>query len=277
MYHTLPRRASLSPPVLVLLALLCLQAAPAGAQQIDVIPPSGQWVTDRADMLSADEEAALTQKLRTYADTTSTQIVIVTLPGLDGVPIDEYAFALGRRWEVGQAGKDNGAVILVSRDDRGVFIATGYGLEGAVTDAHASRIIRNVVVPSFRQGRFYEGLSGASDAIIAAARGEFESDGPARGARGGEGGLDFATLFVLAIIAFFIFNAVRHGGGGGKGGGGGRRYRRSHGGPPILIWGGGFGGGGGGFGGGFGGGGFGGGGFGGGGGSFGGGGAGGSW
>lgn len=249
------------------------------AQGISVIPPSGEWVTDRGELLSPVEERMLTEKLRSYADTTSTQIVVVTLQSLDGVPAADYAVELGRRWRVGQEGKDNGAVILVSRDEREAFIATGYGLEGSIPDAIASRIYRNIMVPHFRAGRFHSGISEAADALIAAARGEFAAERVEAPRRRQERGLDGATLFVLMIIAYFILSGVRSGGGGS---GGGRRYRRRSGIPPVIIWGGGggggFGGGRGGFGGGgggFGGGGF--GGFGGGGGSFGGGGAGGSW
>ncbi len=251
-------------------------AAAARGQRIDVLPPSGQWVTDAGDLLSPSEERLLTRKLAGYADTTSTQIVVVTVPSLDGVPASDYAVELGRKWGVGQKGKDNGVVILVSRDDRKVFIATGFGLEGAIPDAVASRIVRNILIPNFRQGRYYDGLSAAVDALMRAARGEYTAERTPRGSR--DGGPNVTLIFILVIILFFVISAMRDK--GGKGGKGGRRrtYRR-HGGPPIIIWGGGFGGrhGGGFGGGGFGGGGFGGGGFGGGGGSFGGGGAGGGW
>ncbi|RMF57520.1 MAG: TPM domain-containing protein [Bacteroidetes bacterium] len=250
-------------------------AGPAAAQDLDVLPPSGRWVTDEADLLTPAEERLLTQKLAAYADTTSTQIVIVTLPSLDGVPAADYAVALGRRWGVGQQGQDNGVVILVSRDDRQVFIATGFGLEGAIPDAVAARIVRDILVPNFRQGRFYDGLSAAVDALIQAARGEFRAPPRSRPTSGP--GPDLALVFILLIIAFFVLSALNNRGGPG---GGRRRYRRRSVDPPIIIWGGGwddaFRSGGGGFGGGsFGGGGF--GGFSGGGGSFGGGGAGGSW
>lgn len=248
--------------------LLCIVLLPAArAQTVEVIPPSGQWVTDRGDMLSASEEQALTQKLRSYADTTSTQMIIVTLPDLGGADIGMYATELGQQWQVGQQDKDNGLVILVSRDDRKVFIATGFGLEGAIPDAIAGRIIRNIITPNFRQGRFFQGLSDAVDALILAAAGEYTADEAVRSyERSDDGGMDTATLFVIMIIIYFVITSIRKGGGKG---GGGRRYR-SHGGPPVIIWGGGgggFGGGGGGFGGGFGGGG----------GGFGGGGAGGGW
>lgn len=261
--------------VLLVLAVGVLASLTAAhAQGIEVIPPSGEWVTDQADLLSSSEERLLSQKLAAYADTTSTQIVIVTLPSLDGVPAGDYAVELGREWGVGQEGHDNGAVILVSEGDREMFIATGYGLEGAIPDAVAARIVRNVMRPAFREGRFYAGLSEATDALIAAARGEFEAS-PATPAR--DEGVDAATVFVLIIIAYFVISGLRKGRRGPPGGRRSRRRRKDV--PfPIIIWGGGGhgrGGGFGGFGGGSGGGGF--GGFSGGGGSFGGGGAGGSW
>src|SRR5690606_11797253 len=107
---------SLLPFFVLLSFVVALPALPARAQ--DVVAPSGQWVTDRADLLSPDEEAALNAKLRTYEDTTSTQIVIVTVPDLGGMAASDYATALGRQWGVGQKGQDNGVVVLVSRDDR---------------------------------------------------------------------------------------------------------------------------------------------------------------
>lgn len=247
------------------LLLMGIAAPPLQAQQIDVVPKSNRLVTDRAEMLSSSEERMLEQKLRAYADSTSTQIVVVTIQSLDGAAPSMYATELGRQWGVGQQGKDNGVVVLVSRGDREVFIAPGYGLEGAIPDAIASRIYRNIVRPAFRQGRFYAGLDQATDAIIAAAEGEFSADQVSERSSD-EGGIDIATLFVLMIIAYFFLNGVR------KGGGRGGKKRRRRGDMPFIIFGGG--GHGSGSGGSFGGGG----GFGGfGGGSFGGGGAGGGW
>jgi uncharacterized protein len=273
---TKPRRGILLARCVFFLALALGAAAPRGhalARQVDVIPPEDRLVVDRAGVLSELEAGLLERKLVSYDDSTSTQIVVVILPDLGGVVAADYAVALGRRWGVGQQGRDNGVVVLVSRDDREVFIATGYGVEGAITDAQAGRIVRDIIVPNFRQGRFYQGLNEATDALMAAARGEFTAeDRPVRNDRG-PGGID-PVLILFIIIAIIIF-ATRDTRGGGRGGG--RRYG-GRGGPPIIVWGSGGGGrSGGGFGG-FGGGGFGGGGFGGfGGGSFGGGGAGGGW
>ena len=248
---------------MVVILLASMTGLEAQAQRVDVIPPSGQWVTDQGGLLSSVEAQALTQTLRFYADTTSTQIIIVTLPDLDGQDIALYATELGQQWGVGQQDKDNGVVILVSRDDRKVFIAVGYGLEGVIPDVVARRIVDEIVLPNFKQGQFYAGLAGAIDALIQAAAGEFTADSPISSYTPREDDEDFfGLLFVIFIIVSFILSSLRRRGGGGG------HYRRRHGGPPVIIWGGGGSGG-------FGGGGFGGGGFGGGG--FGGGGAGGSW
>lgn len=239
----------------------------AGWAQSRVIAPTGQWVTDQSNALSPAQRDALSQKLRSYADTTSTQIVVVIVPTLNGMDESSYATELGRAWGVGQQ-VNNGVVVLVSPEERATFIATGYGLEGAIPDAIASRIVRNVMIPQFRNGDYYAGIDQAVDALVMAARGEFsalesESDGVPFG----------PLLFMLILFIFVVYMAVKHGGTGNPNiGSSGRGGRRKSG--PIVFGGGGSGGFGG-FGGG--GGGFGGGGFSGGGGSFGGGGAGGRW
>ena len=257
-----------------------VQSPPATAQT-RIIAPTGLWVTDNAGMLSESEEQLLAERLAKYAAESSVQIVVVTLPDLDGTPAGDYAVELGRLWQVGSAEHDNGFVVLVSRDDRQVFIATGYGAEASVPDAVAGRIVRNVIVPNFREGRYYEGLSGAVDRLLEATRGEYEADQPSRAS-----GILVAAIFVglLLLVIFLIVVAVRNARDNDDPGRPrtrrrvGRRWRNV---PPVIIWGGGrrkggFGGGFGGFGGGSSGG-FSGGGFSGGGGSFGGGGAGGGW
>ena len=257
---------------LLLLAVICIGvvlAPDAHAQRFDFPPrPSGP-VLDQGNLLAGGEERALTRKLTAFEDTTSTAIVVVTLQSLNGAPIADYAFELGREWGVGQEGKDNGVVFLVSKGDRQMFIATGYGVEGALPDAIANRIIERIVTPAFRNGQFYAGIDRGTDAIIQATAGEYDASAEARSASSDEG-LPMALIFTLLILAYFLTRSFFRGGGRGKH----SRKSRRHGDFPIIFWGGGgggFGGGGGGFGGG-------GGGFGGfGGGSFGGGGAGGSW
>lgn len=270
-YNTTLKRIRLT--FLLLFIALAGPVALTQAQGFDVVKPSGKWVTDLGGMLTDSEERRLSQKLSDYADSTSTQMIIVTLPNLNGVPASDYAFELGKKWQVGQKEHNNGLVILASREDRQIFIATGYGLEGAIPDITAGRIVRNVIVPSFRVGDFYGGFSAATDALMAAAAGEYTAiPGSRRDDR-----LDPETIVTFIFIALFLFAMFSRGGRGG----GGKRYRRRGGDFPVILWGPSFGSGssggfsGGGFGGGFGGGGF--GGFGGGGGSFGGGGAGGGW
>ncbi len=254
------RRTAVHIAVCMLPVMVCRAQAPR------VLAPSGAIVTDQGDLLTSAEEDRLTRNLRFYADSTSTQIVVVTLPDLGGQDIGAYATALGDAWGVGQRGNDNGAVILVSRDDRKVFIATGYGLEGAIPDVVAGRIVREIITPLFREGRFFEGLALGSDALMRAAAGEFTAETRLEGR--GEKVNVAGILFFLMVVALLISSSRRRGRGGGSG--------RGRGAGGVLPWillagatsgsgyrgGGGFGGGfgGGGFGGGFGGGGFGGGG-----------------
>lgn len=251
--------------VLLLLVLCAAGPSDGVAQSYDLPPrPSGP-VLDQAELLSPAERTRLSRKLTAYTDTTSTAIVVATVPSLNGAPISDYAVALGRAWGVGQEGADNGAVVLVSSGDRKVFIATGYGLEGAIPDALANRVVDRILTPAFRDGQFYAGLDRGTDALMRMAAGEFTVAD--RAPQQDEGGfaVDPALIFMGLIFLYFIVQSFRSGGGSG-----GRRKHRGYGGP-VVIWGGG-GSSGGGFGG------SGGGGFGGfGGGSFGGGGAGGDW
>ena len=267
--------SSRSRHILCLLATLGLLAAawasPATAQRYEFPPKPDGPVLDQGNLLSAGEERALAGKLSAYEDTSSTAIVVVTLTSLNGAPVDDYAISLGRDWGVGQEGKDNGVVVLVSKNDRKMFIATGYGVEGALPDAIANRIVERIMTPAFRQGQFYAGMDRGTDAIIQATAGEYTATEEAV-ASSSDDGISTTLIYIFLILAYFIASSFWRRGGGKKKGA--KTSRRRQGDLPIFIWGGG---GSGGFGGG-GGGGFGGGGFGGfGGGSFGGGGAGGSW
>lgn len=251
--------------------LVAVLASPATAQRYDFPPKPDGPVLDQGNLLSSGEERALARKLAAYEDTSSTAVVVVTLTSLNGAPVDDYAISLGRDWGVGQEGKDNGVVVLVSKNDRKMFIATGYGVEGALPDAIANRIVERVMTPAFRKGDFYAGLDRGTDAIIQATTGEYSAEQEVASSSSDDG-VSTTLIYIFLILAYFVGSALwRRGQGKGNGG---KKARRSHGGLPIVIWGGGGSRGGGAFGGG----GFGGGGFGGfGGGSFGGGGAGGSW
>lgn len=264
-------------PRIIFLGMLFMvsifQANFLSAQNIPPKPNPPRLVNDFANMLMPSEVSALEQKLDAYADTTSTQITIVTVPTVGDNAMVDYAVKLGREWGVGGKQFNNGIVILISQNDHKAFIATGYGMEGSVPDAVCNDIIDNDIIPNFKQQNYYQGLNQAVDDIIAAAAGEYKA--PRKSPGGNGGGAVFFIIFIL-IILFVIF--ISRGGGGG----GGTMYSRrgsglgsflggmivgnilGGGGRGGFDGGGGFGGGGGGFGG-FGGG------------SFGGGGAGGSW
>lgn len=231
--------------------------------------------------MSAEEVQSLENKLVAYDDSTSNQITVVVVDDLGGYSISDYAIALGRKWGVGgQKQFSNGVVLLVNTGkkggQRGVFIATGYGLEGAVTDLVANEIVQNNLLPNFRAGNNYQGIDEAVDNIIAAAAGRYTA--PEGYHQRGEGsGMGIFTIIIIIFIVFVILSIISRKGGGGGGYVSRRGYTDDWGGrrgsTPWIIPGGWGSGGGGGWSGGGGGGGF--GGF--GGGSFGGGGAGGSW
>ncbi len=235
-------------------------------------PSPPRLVNDFADVLTPAQEQALENKLVAYDDSTSVQIAVVTVGSIGELEISEVALEILRKWGVGgQAGKDNGVVLLASIRDRKIWISTGFGLEGSVPDITARNIIENDIVPHFREdseGNYYRGFDQAANSIIRAAAGEYQAPAGYR-KTGRKGGFSLGRIIVTLFVLMFVFNMF---GGGGRGGGlMSRRGYRGFGGPIFLPGGFGGGGGGGGFGGG-------GGGFGGfGGGSGGGGGAGGSW
>jgi uncharacterized protein len=227
------------------LVLAPLLARVSAAQNVPPRPNPPRLVTDLAGLLQPGEVQALEQKLLAYNDSTSSQVAVVTVPTLDGSDIESYAQALYQSWGIGQKGKDNGLLILIANQEHKVRIQPGYGLEGAIPDAMAGRIIRNTMAPAFRQNQYYAGLDKGIDELEALARGEYKrdpNDVPARtssrGRSGSGSGFPF-IIFLGILILIFIFR--------NRGGGGGGRRNRGFGGGfiPPIIFGGGFGGGGG--------------------------------
>ncbi|WP_288369566.1 TPM domain-containing protein [uncultured Algoriphagus sp.] len=269
----------LAPKSLPIFILLLLIPGFLIGQDFPPAPNPPRLVNDFTQTLSSAEVAQLERKLVAYNDSTSSQIAIVMIRSVGPYDISDYAFQLGDQWGIGGAENDNGLLILAAMDDRKVFIATGYGLEGAVPDALAKRIVSNLIIPNFKMENYYAGLDQATDMIFKLASGEYEAEQVMED--GNEGGGIFVLLFF--IIIFVIIPLIRNrrdndnhmGGRGGdvdlwttimlanllKGSGGGKFGDFSKGGGGFGGFGGGGGGGFGGFGGG----------------SFGGGGAGGSW
>lgn len=236
-------------------------------------PEPQRLVNDFAGLFTSSQTDALERVLVAFDDSTSNQIAVVTVADLEGYQPVDFATRIGLEWQVGSAEFDNGVVLLVKPKTAGsagqVFIAVGYGLEGAIPDAYAKRIIDTELIPHFRNNDYYGGVEAACDVLMKLASGEISE--PREMEEDDEAAV-FITIFVIFLLVCVIIAIVGNGksGNGGNGGSGGRRVYVG----PVITTGhnyGGFGGGsigGGGFGGGFGG-------F--GGGSFGGGGAGGSW
>lgn len=223
-------------------------------------------VNDYTQTLSASQVQQLERKLVAFDDSTSTQIAVVVMQSTGQYDIADYGVRLAQRWGIGGKEHDNGILLLVALGDRAVTIQTGYGVEGAVPDAIAYRIIENEIKPAFRQGDYFTGIDRATDALISYTKGEYDAPPRKEGQGGGIGSIFLIVIIIVVVIALFSR------GGGGRGGG---RVLGGRGASDLLWWtllsgmgrggsggggfGGGFGGGGGGFGG-FGGGGFGGGG-----------------
>jgi uncharacterized protein len=254
--------------------VLFFWAAPGFAQ---TFPPLSGRVVDAAGILSPELEAQLTSKLAQLETQTTRQMVVATVPDLQGYDIAEYGYRLGDHWAIGQKGENNGLILIVAPNERKVRIEVGPGLEATVPDVLASRIIRNAIVPKFKAGDYPGGIVAGTDAVIDLIKlppGEAVQQAKQIQAQRSPSndGADLGTVIFWLFIFFFVILPVISPLLFGRG----KRGRR-YGAGPVIIWGGGsdWGGGGSGWGsgGGFGGGG----GFSGGGGSFGGGGASGGW
>jgi len=162
-------------------------------------------VNDYSNTLSKQEINNLEQKLLAYDRESSVQIAIVLIKTLDGYPIDQYAFELGEKWGIGQKESSNGALILVSMQERKMWIATGYGLEATLTDALSKRIIENEMKPRFRNNDYFGGLAAASEAMILATRGEYQGSGGNGENGGSEKKAPKGTFFIILLIFGFIW------------------------------------------------------------------------
>ncbi len=149
-------------------AACCLVGAASlgAAAAAPAFPRPTGYVSDFAHLLDPAARSSLDERLAQFDRTTGNQIAIVIFPSLGGVPINEFAAQLEEAWKVGRKGRDNGVLLLVALREREVRIEVGYGLESKITDGDAGTIIRQVIAPAFRQGRYADGLAGAADALI---------------------------------------------------------------------------------------------------------------
>jgi uncharacterized protein len=148
----------------VVAALFCFIASVAVAAP--TFPPLTGRVVDDAGILSADTQAKLTDLLAQQEKQTGDQVVVATLKSLQGYPIEEYGYQLGRAWGIGEKGKNNGALIVIAPTEHKVRIEVGYGLEGVLTDAQSKVIIDEEMTPAFKQGNYDAGVYNGTLAVL---------------------------------------------------------------------------------------------------------------
>jgi uncharacterized protein len=206
-----PRWFFLKATVLPILLLFFVGKSLFAQSDADLFPPKPSpavFVHDYAGWLNPNEKDILERKLQRYYDSTTTQIVIMIRSDIGDYDKAGYAFELGNRWGIGRKDKNNGIVLLVKTEapERGIFIATGYGTEGALPDITAGRIVREVIAPYFRRNQYFGGLSAGTNSIQEALQGEFSADPKADG--GSISTLMFMLFFFL-ILFFILYTTYR--------------------------------------------------------------------
>jgi len=194
----------------VFISLLILGSTLNGISQRAVPPLAGKRVHDEAKVLSSNTVEQLEIQLKQYEDSTSNQIAILIINSLEGDVIEDYSIRVAHNeWKLGQSKNDNGVLLLIATDDRKMRIEVGYGLEGVLTDALCSRIIRNEMAPNFRRGDYDAGVLLAINAIVRAIGGEYvaeenSSDGDAMTS----GDTLLVSLVVFGLLGIFSFSGL---------------------------------------------------------------------
>ena len=219
-----------------LAAIACLLLSfSAAAQGPRIPPPPSQFVTDNANFLSASTRSTLESRLENYAQQTGHQLLVWIGKTTGGIPIEDWAVEAFKAWRIGRKGIDDGLAIFVMADDRQIRIEVGYGLEGVVPDAKASRIIREVMVPRIQAGDRDGAITGAVDELVALIGGDSGTVAAPNPPQRQVNPLQIALCSLIAIavlfllithptMALFLFSTIfsgGRGGGGGFGGGGG--------------------------------------------------------
>ena len=163
------------------------------------IPKLTKWATDLTGTLNQTELQDLNVRLKSFQDTTSNELVVLMIPSLENYPIEMLAEETATKNKIGTKKNDNGILLLIAKDDRELRLEVGYGLEGAVPDAIASSIIRNVIRPRFKENDYYLGISNGITAIIQAIGGEYKIEDSDE-----NNGLPFIVLIIIIIVAFSL-------------------------------------------------------------------------
>lgn len=181
--------------------------------------PPKKLVQDYAHVFDAMQLDELERKLVAYDDSTSTQILVLTVESLEGYPLEMFANDIGEKWKVGTQGKDNGVVIVLSEQDRKITIRTGYGAQIYLPPSVNKSIIDNVIIPYFKQGDYAGGINAGVNSIFQAFAGKYKQDKP----KSQEPEMDWVALIFAIGFFIFIFIIISKGKGGNNDGNGGRR------------------------------------------------------
>ena len=200
---------------LIVIFLIGLSFSGIHSQNYPAKPEPAVYVNDLASIFKESERSEMEQTLVNYFDSTSTQIIVVTIPSLDGMDASQYATELGEKWGVGQASKDNGVLFLVAPKDRKMFIASGRGTEEKLTDVFLGRIRDNYILPEFKTNNYYSGVRLGILQIMNRLSGSFISNEP-KSTSDKEISV-FGIIIILLIILFLAWlfgkmsNSVNYG------------------------------------------------------------------
>lgn len=191
-------------PQVLLLVCALLASGPAAADV--AVPPLKARVTDLTATLSSRQQATLEQTLAAFEARKGSQIAVLLVPTTQPETAEQYAVRVEEAWKLGRKGVDDGVLLLVAKNDRKLRIEVGYGLEGALNDATAKRIIEEEITPRFKQGDFYGGISAGVARIIKVIDGEPLRPPKSRKPPGG--GLDFESLLFIGFILVFVVGGI---------------------------------------------------------------------
>ncbi len=206
------------------LSLIILLLLPLWSEAVPVRPTPPRMVNDLAGIFTTQERATLEQALVKFNDSTSNQIVVLTVTDLEGEDVSAFAYAVGQQWGVGQSDFNNGMVILIKpKIGSGygeVFIATGYGLEGALPDAACKTIVEREMIPHLRNNDYFGGVVAALKVIIPIAKGEYSGSEYAGKENINIFPIIFAIIIFVAVLIIVARNNKHNGGSGGVSRGG---------------------------------------------------------
>lgn len=183
----------------------------AGAEDLQPIPQLTAPVTDLSGTLSADQRGQLIAKLAAFEAQKGAQIAVLLVPTVKPEAIEQYSIRVAEAWKLGRKGVDDGVLLLIAKQDKKLRIEVGYGLEGALNDATAKRIISETITPRFKQGDFYGGIDAGLDVIIKVVGGEALPPPKAKsggGSTAASNGDNFETLLIAGFILVFVVGGI---------------------------------------------------------------------